>query len=932
MRIPCFVVLLACAGAAHADGSLWVPDQMILGHEYHGMVLLDEAAPEGSLVLLSAEDPHILDVPESVPVLPYQRHGIFPITPLAGGQTVVSAAGGSGVEDAITRVVSHGGPASLRIIPASDVILADSVPIYVMVSDEGGAPVELGGDLDVRLSGSGSMGIPHSVLIKNGTYHARVEVDVRGTGDITASSDGLRPHTVTIQKAARGIEVRIAVAPGIAMQDSTAFYYVWLEKDGRPFRPPHAVDVFLHSQHPDIARFEPGPARHNEGLLVRIVDGVARGILYTGERGQAVVAASTEEFGSGRGTFFVGPARMQGGNIEVRHQNLVGDLDGKDLEPNLLMAWIYPPVTDGRAWAVVGLYNSDKSRYLVAGDGGVASGIISEEVVVSPARPGGTDRVFVSSNGGLEHRGAYRVSEDIAKTNAIEFEVSGSSHGEHVLTVSGEGLAHGTSRVGVVPAHSERFGLQITPLPALPGGVRDVALVSVHDGSGALVDMPATFGPRASVLVHSDSARVHAGPPGSNSVVVRGVLDGPSHITAILGGVDPASAVLSPSRTASSLEVLAPGVVNIDEEFPFVVHQVDDAGVPVGVEDDMRITSKLDLVVDDGRMKITGRPGGGAISVVSGTGATEYEILATAGTLDIDVDFDSGDVRVGRGVPLEVTGLVGAIYDLLTDLPFVRTGDSSFLITPDEEGTASVTVTASRDGYEPVSVSKEFEARRIFTVDVRASDPAGAELSVPFGLGIDGTNHAGRTPYADELGPVRFVVDLPTKQTISGHGYALRGVWVNGAVHPSGVTLDVQLGSDTVVEATYEREVLVEVVGGEGSGVYGYGDEVVIRAPDREVLSFLVREVFDRWEGIDAPGSSATFAAERDVYATAIYREDYTYLMALVAAPLIAAGAAATYRGSAGLRWRVENIIEKAVKPIAGIKSSRKVSPRRKKE
>ncbi|MDA7991045.1 MAG: hypothetical protein MPK30_08130, partial [Gammaproteobacteria bacterium] len=154
----------------------------------------------------------------------------------------------------------------------------------------------------------------------------------------------------------------------------------------------------------------------------------------------------------------------------------------------------------------------------------------------------------------------------------------------------------------------------------------------------------------------------------------------------------------------------------------------------------------------------------------------------------------------------------------------------------------------------------------------------------------------------------------------SGHGYALRGVWVNGAVHPPDVPLDVQLDGDTIVEATYEREVLVEVVGGEGSGVYGYGDEVVIRAPDREVLSFLVRDVFDRWEGIDAPGPSATFAAERDVYATAIYREDYTYLMALVAAPLIAAGTAATYRGSAGLRWRVESIMEGIVRMVSRTK------------
>ena len=931
--LPLAMLALFTASCAHADpGILWVPERMIAGHAYHGMILMEDAAPSGRLALLSAADGHIVDVPDSVSIPPYMNHGVFPIIPLSGGSTEIFAASGdAGLQSARTEVISpRSEPAKLRVIPASPKTLADSMLAYVLVLDEGGSPVRVRGDLNVHLASSGSIGAPHGVTVRNGTYYASIEIDVGGTGHVAASADGLKPHRADIERAQGDITVRLAVAPDIAMRDSHAFYYVWLEKDGRPFRPPHAVDVFLHSGNADTASLSPAPGSGRYGgELVRLVDGVAKGVLYTGGRGQAVITASTAEFGSGHDELFVGPARVDlsdgGASVPIHRQNLVGDDPGKDAAPDMLLSWIYPSVTDGRAWAVVAAYHADRIRELgMVAEGGAVTGAVIEDITITPARLDGRTVIYASSNGGIEHKGAYTMREALTKTNAMEFEISGASHGEHELAVSGPGLEPGTARVRVVPEHSERFSLGIAPIPALPGAVQDVAMVSVLDESGAAVDLAGTLGPGARFLVHSDSARISGdAAPRSNSAVVRGSLEGPARITAILDGVESAVAELVPSRVATSLEILAPDTVHIDEGFPFIVHHVDSSGTPVGVASDLRISSSLGAEPDGGHLRV-GDPGTGRISVISGVGASEHGITAVANTMDVDLRLDRAGLRVGQDAVLEVLSSVDAAYDLLTDIPFARTGDSTFVLTPDrEDDSATVTLLATQEGYEPVSISETLEVREVYRVDVRITDPSGSRLDVPFEVVAGGARSLEQPPYSAEHRPGEIVIDLPAKHTVHGHGYAARSVAVDGAERAHSGPLEVSLAGDLTVEAVYAREILVTVSGGRGSGVYGYGDAVTIDAPDRDRLSFLVRDVFERWEGpdVDPFSSKQTFAAVRDVSISAVYREDYAYLMAVIAIPLLGAGGAVLYRNAAGFRWRVENLLERAAGMISAPKA-----------
>ncbi len=116
---------------------------------------------------------------------------------------------------------------------------------------------------------------------------------------------------------------------------------------------------------------------------------------------------------------------------------------------------------------------------------------------------------------------------------------------------------------------------------------------------------------------------------------------------------------------------------------------------------------------------------------------------------------------------------------------------------------------------------------------------------------------------------------------------------------------------DVRISASYNEEILIDVVDGQGSGVYKIGDTVKISAPDKDRVLFLIRDVFDHWEGIDADSPVVSFVASRDSHIVAVYREDYTYLMALVTVPLIAGSVFTLVKNTSSVRWRIQNMLEK---------------------
>ena len=942
---------------AAGSGLLWVPDRMIQGEQYHGMVLSDPATPTGMLAVLSSGDGSVATVPDSVSVLPYRNHAVFPINPVGTGDTEILAILDGRLHSAPVRIFSsYSEPDSIVLTLAANRTRAESVTAYATVLDRNGLPVPVTGDTRIRLATTGALSTPEKVTVKNGTSAARFEVGVRGTGSVIATADGLGPHTADIERLHEEFAVRVAVAPDIAMPDSYVHYYVWLERDGRPYRPPHVVDATIQSGNLEVARLEENPSvKRHEGQRIHLVGGVAHGVMYTGAPGHATITAGADGFGSAQDDLFVGTVTISDTDVDsgftfrLHEQDILnaGDIHLDRLlpaepEPNALISWVYPPVTDGQAWAVVATYHVDTAERLESGPPDGSGRMITSVVRDAEVTPVWADGVFVhvSSDPGLEHDGTYQMGSRPMKANAIEFEVYGQDQGIHEITVSAQDMRPDSASVEVVPDHLHDLDLHIVGLPLVPHvSPRDLAMVSLVDGTGAAVNARDVLEHDADLYLSADSAllsedRIKPARLGSAAAVIGGtILSDSAEVTVTLDGVGSASRSIRVGGATASLEVLAPGRVHVGEDFPFAVHELNHKGMPMRKAGGLGIFSPDASVVTaaaTGGLMAVVTPGTSRVSVVSSAeaGATEHEFVGFENPLNIEIHLEKTGFRVGEEIRLEVTGPIKADYTLLTDFPFEQTGTDggTFLIRPDAESASSVlTVTASRDGYATASASATVSVQRIFSVDVGAADTDGRRLYIPFEMTAGGVPYPGlRTPYHADLEPKRMRIAFSEEVSSDGAGYALESVLVNGK-STDGSGPDVFLDGDINVKATYGRVILVSVTDGTGSGVYRYGDTVRVSAPDRDRVSFLVRDVFDGWVGLEPardaslPRSSSPaleFVATEDMDITATYREDYTYLMAAVLVPLSAAGLYAVSKNATGFKWAVQNMLEGAVRPF----------------
>ena len=946
------------------SGLLWVPDRMIQGEQYHGMVLSDPATQTGMLAVLSSGDGSVATVPDSVSVLPYRNHAVFPINPVGTGDTEILAILDGRLHSAPVRIfASQSEPDSIILTLAANRTRAESVTAYATVLDRNGLPVPVTEDTRIRLATTGALSTPEKVTVKNGTSAARFEVGVRGTGSVIATADGLGPHTADIERLHEEFAVRVAVAPDIAMPDSYVHYYVWLERDGRPYRPPHVVDATIQSGNLEVARLEENPSvKRHEGQRIHLVGGVAHGVMYTGAPGHATVTAGADGFGSAQDDLFVGTATIadtdgdDGFTFRLHEQDILnaGDIHLDRLlpaepEPNALISWVYPPVTDGRAWAVVATYHVDTAERLESGPPDGSGRMITSVVRDAEVTPVWADGVFVhvSSDPGLEHDGTYQMGSRPMKANTIEFEVYGQDQGVHEITVSAQDMRPDSASVEVVPDHLHDLDLHIVGLPLVPHvSPRDLAMISLVDGTGAAVNARDVLEHDVDLYLSADSAllskdSIKPARLGSAAAVIGGTITGDStEVTVTLDGVGSASRDIRVGGATASLEVLAPGRVHVGEDFPFAVHELNHKGMPMRKAGGLGIFSPDASVVTatggtgtnggGGGLMAVVTPGTSRVSVVSSAeaGATEHEFVGFENPLSIELHLEKTGFRVGEEIRLEVTGPIKADYTLLTDFPFEQTGGDggTFLIRPDAESASSVlTVTASRDGYATASASATVSVQRIFSVDVGATDTDGRRLYIPFEMTAGGVPHHDiRTPYHADLEPKRIRIAFSEEVSSDGAGYVLESVRVNGK-DTDGIGPDVFLDGDIDVVATYGRVVLVSVTDGAGSGVYRYGDTVRVSAPDRDRVSFLVRDVFDGWVGltpardVSSPRPSSPvleFVATEDLDITATYREDYTYLMAAVLVPLSAACIYAVSKNATGFKWAVQNMLEGAVRPF----------------
>ena len=242
--------------------------------------------------------------------------------------------------------------------------------------------------------------------------------------------------------------------------------------------------------------------------------------------------------------------------------------------------------------------------------------------------------------------------------------------------------------------------------------------------------------------------------------------------------------------------------------------------------------------------------------------------------------------------------------------PYRRTGDLSYAVTPDKEGHFVITFTAFKKGYTPSKNIFEVNAEKIVNVWFRAFGSDGKEINVENQIEVGNTTKNIVTPYQGEFKSQFLRSQFPFNVVIGNHGYQLNRVIYEDQEFPDGKINNVYLDKDSQVIARYDRMVRIDVENAMGSGFYPYGKTVELSVPPKDKFLFLIREVFDHWDGMPYNTNSVSFIATNDISAKAVLREDYSLLMLLAGCVI----SAITYfrfvwKEGINLLWHMKKII-----------------------
>lgn len=902
---------------------LWVPEKMIQNETYEGVIVVNEAANEGKLALISSSDRDVVEVVPSIFINPYTNHGIFQITSKNEGNAEVFVSVNGELSSTQVQVYSpKSGVQSLSLHLPANTTNTDEMLAYVFTLDRNNAPAPVRNDTVVKITSTKGVSAEQEVTIKQDNFYTKFLTHVKGDGTLSVSSKNLINDIVTIGKIQDDVDVKLGIAPNIVATHSFAYYYVWLEKDGSPFNIPVTVDVILQSSNPDVVRLTAIPPKYQNDNLINISlkDGVGKGMVYTGKTGHAVITASIAEFGSATTDVFVGVATMGEQDVISDEEILLKEFEtahnGIDFnpdKPNSALLWVYPSITSEKAYGVAALYfsNATETINISLDDEGSQISTTAEQTTLYPIITDGRS-VTISSNGGLEHDSVYEMSEHGLKTHAIEFEIIGHDNGEYIVELSGTGIEKTFATVEIKASNKNEYRANIIPLPTQTNLPQELAIISVVDSNDALVDVKDTFGKPLTVGTSATSARLNddeviigEGNVGS----ITGILTGTSILSVASNELGLNQRETYPTGIATSLELLVPKSVHVGEKFPFVIHEMDSQGIPLK-KTVAGFSSLLGIQSVDDSYFILGTQGKEKISTLSDIGADQQEIEAFSNPMDVIVSVDKSLVRVGEDITLQIFNTVSdATYTISSPFPYEQISNDLFKLTPNSEMTnAEIIISSSKDGYTSKTNTVTVTSEHIVTMDVSSIGTDGNKLFVPYD--IEGLNNpTDQTPKSYELRPQQVTITFPQKHSLANSGYELQNITVNGQTQKENV-VSVYTNENYDIVANYERQIQVIVHDGNGGGIYPYGTSIIVTAPEKQKLSFLIRDVFDHWEGVqDQESNSFAMTVTEDKIITAVYREDYSYLMLTVFAGISALGMMIVKKRNDGYAYKIKNMI-----------------------
>jgi len=900
----------------HPSGNviLFVPEKMIVGEDYHGMVTLLSPAQSSSLILLSVNDDFVVQIDSSVNIQTNKNHGTFKLTPLNEGDATVSMLYDGELLSKSTKVYSKKSDAQkLKIIlPVNSTVSTDMKGI-VFLLDGNGSPINTSYDRIISLISSEKIFTPNSVTIKNGSSYSIFPVQVKATGEITSIAPQLESHTVSIKKSQEIIDVKIGIAPNIILEESYTNYFIWLEKDGLPYTIQGVQKVEIQSSNTDVVRLGVSPSsyKNQNSIIISMYDGMAKGRLYTGNSGIAEIFVSMDNYGSTSSIVYVGATLLDDNSENLSIEDYT-DYDDSDI--NYLQFWVYPSITDDFAYGVASIYHAEQTEeieIIIDEDDVQISNYIVQTVLV----PVKTEdiQISISSQSGLKHNSSYLLNDVSFPTHSKVFEITANSVGNYTITATG-GNSYDTAPLLVTTNNNSLYSVHITELPILSHSTQPLLIISVTNEDGQLIDVSELFGRLISVDLYSTNGKISSShiPFDDNVGIVSGLFTGVGDITISSNIFGVATNSITPSGVAISLELLTPSIVHSGESFPIIIHEVDSKGTPLSKKDVITVSSSGFDVINNNMISVSST-GEQNISTLSGLGGGyQRQIESFVNEIDYTVYVDNRTPRIGEIVTIKITSQTKDVtYTIDSAFPYTKIDATTFEITPDHTtDDGIITVIGTLDGFGTSIKQVSISPVNLVEISVVAHTIHGDIITPQYIIKQTDSESTFNTPHVQTIPPQSVVVTLPKDwRTVTG-GYKIVELSINDNTIQGNV-IEFYADIDYTITAIYDRFVSVVINDGEGSGIYSYGDTIIISAPDKPILSFLVTETFDYWVGINKESSSFVITVDKDIQITAVYKDDYTILMGIILAGVIAGVVFVIKSGDNALRYRIEEITEK---------------------
>ncbi len=865
---------------------LYVPEYMIVGSEYLAMVTYQNHG-NGTLVGTIITNSDALLVQNSTSIPPYADHAIFGITPTHAGVFNVSVrVEGITLERSVT--ISDGMDTDSLLLLVPEYTGTERILGAVYLVDSAGSPVVAEKNVTVSLRGSPGITVPESVVISEASTGATFEVRAGSSGSISASS-GAMYDTANVTVESQRLHLAMDVYPEIMHENSFGYYILWFEdEDGNPRIPGQITTAAIHSSESDVARMHVKiTADATSQTTNTFSDGVTYGRIFTGTPGPASVTASVPGYGSVTSEFVVGPAAI--GISEIANAtasvgnmtDLVRIVDAPSplerdgfVEANEILFDVIPPRTVYGGYIVAGLYHTVGRESVDIGEDGIA--IFKETAAVYPIL---ADRraVYITSDG-ADHEDSAILDTFEIPTHANLYEVAGTP-GRYNIDVSSPQVRSSSSEEFLITGDSQMYGIRTVALPSIPGHIQDLAMVYIADSGGMVVDPKEAFGRGVTIHLASDSVSLSSSFVDLNDPV--GIIGG-AYVDG--GPQEIVTHADSLGRTAHRVGADTAGIIgDVIIEVPRLVHSHEPFAASAHLIDHMQVISDL-----TGMIEASGgcRSEGGAIfhctrqgtlSVFSETGSQQVLISPYSTDLAVTIEYSfDGEMSVGKRYIVSVAAPEGSQISADTAIPSEVDGNT-IVLSPAMAGKFEVTVIVSRPGMKSHTESVYVTVDDSVNVAVAAQDQNGMALGVDVTL-LGAINHSEMTDYTVEVPRSSVTVQYPQSARHGDSGYRLVGISVDDGTdavvyETDAVTFAPDHGYSVL--AHYERVILVDVIGGSGGGLYSAGDTVTVSAPERYVLAFLVREVVESWQGIDATSDTVRFVATKDLTLTPIYRTDY---------------------------------------------------------